>query len=53
MCGMLSGGGVLAIADVIQPSDAGGSEVAVRGWDAAVCKLTIELDGHNGWKSDL
>lgn len=42
---MLAPGGALIIADVVQPADPRGLEVAASGWDAAVRRRSLELDG--------
>lgn len=43
---MLDAGGVLLIADIIQPTSSAGTSVAARTWDEAVRKRAQELDGH-------
>jgi len=43
---MLTGGGVLVIADVIEPAHRLGAETAARAWDAAVRKRALEFDGN-------
>lgn len=42
---LLSDGGALIIADVVQPADARGAAVAAAAWDAAVQRRALELDG--------
>ena len=42
---LLAPGGVLVIADLIQPADARGLAVAAQGWDAAVRERAQQLDG--------
>jgi tRNA (cmo5U34)-methyltransferase len=42
---MLAPGGVLLIADVVQPADERGARAAADAWDAAVRRRALELDG--------
>ena len=42
---VLQPGGVLLIADLIQPAHPRGIEVAAKGWDAAVLQRAMALDG--------
>lgn len=42
---MLAPGGALIIADLVQPADAHGVQVAAQGWDTAVRRRSLELDG--------
>jgi tRNA (cmo5U34)-methyltransferase len=46
--GMLAGGGVLLIADLILPAGELGLGVAAQGWDDAVRERSLRLDGHTG-----
>jgi cyclopropane fatty-acyl-phospholipid synthase-like methyltransferase len=43
---MLDVGGVLLIADLIQPANEAGAQVAARTWDEAVRQRALELDGN-------
>ncbi len=43
---MLSPGGVLLIADLIQPASPSGLETAAKAWDEAVRRQSLALDGH-------
>jgi SAM-dependent methyltransferase len=43
---LLSPGGVLLIADLMQPKSAAGTKVAARTWDEAVRRRALELDGN-------
>jgi tRNA (cmo5U34)-methyltransferase len=45
---MLSSGGVLLIADLIQPVSAAGLENAAQAWDASVIQQALAFDGHSG-----
>ncbi|MEN9933698.1 MAG: hypothetical protein RLZZ387_277 [Chloroflexota bacterium] len=42
---MLEPGGALVIADVMLPASAAGTAVAAKGWDEAVRRRSLELDG--------
>ena len=43
---LLEPGGALVIADVMQPADERGNEVAAQAWDEAVRQRALELDGN-------
>jgi tRNA (cmo5U34)-methyltransferase len=43
---MLVPGGVLVIADIIQPAGSGGVELAANTWEASVRQRAREIDGH-------
>ena len=43
--GMLAPGGVLVIADLVEPARTEGNEVAAEGWDEAVRERALHLDG--------
>ncbi len=43
---MLADGGVLVVADVVEPAGARSTETAARAWDEAVRKRSLEFDGN-------